>query len=96
MCAQQHTYAGLEFTHLVVFPKDSAVYASARQSCCGKIRIFLIFSSEDGSVYSRNGREDSWEEVAGERAKEIRALARKVQYNRLAPVYTANTEFAWQ
>ena len=94
MCAREHKYQGLQITHLLVSENSNTTYLSAREPCCGKIYIFLI-SNTDNSVYARNGRLDSWEEIDGRDAATIRALARKTQYNGLAPVYATNAAFSY-
>jgi hypothetical protein len=90
MCAREHIYKDLEFAYLLVYPE--AVYASTREPCCGKIRIFLI--QNKGGVYTRNGR--FWQEVSGEESQTIRGLARRVIDGEQAPVYTTNSPFSWQ
>ncbi len=75
----------MEFHHLVDFPKDNTVFGTARENGSGKLRIFIVFDRGEGNVYSRNCREDSWEEVKGEDAILIRA---RIRYCRnFIPIY---------
>ena len=62
MCAIN--FDTLEFEHIVEFTKDSTIFAAARETATGHIRLFLIYEAT-GNVYGRNGRADSWEELLG-------------------------------
>lgn len=86
-------YQDMEFRHLVEFPKDNAIFGTARENGSGKLRIFLIFNNAEGRVYSRNGYEDSWEEVTEDTALLIRA---KVKHSRkFIPVYKVQDHIAF-
>lgn len=78
----------IEFDHLVEFSKDHTVFAAARDNGNGHLRIFLVYN-DTGSVYTRNGRADSWEELVGQDADTIRAKV-KVSINNHIPVYRIN------
>ena len=57
-------YAVLEFDHIVEFTKDATLFAAARENGSGHLRLFLI-REDTGSVYTRNGKVESWEELTG-------------------------------
>ena len=80
-------YAELRFDHLVRFTHDRTIFAAARENGSGHIRLFLIF--EEGNVYSRNGRADSWEHLTGQDAETVRAKITDAQQNH-TPTYTIN------
>ena len=80
-------YAVLEFDHIVEFTKDNTVFAAARENGSGHIRLFLLTNT--GSVYTRNGRVDSWEELFGtDRENILTRLA--AARNTHIPVYRIN------
>jgi len=80
-------YAVLEFDHIVEFTKDNTVFAAARENGSGHIRLFLLTNT--GSVYTRNGRVDSWEELFGTDRENI--LTRiNVARSKHIPVYRIN------
>jgi hypothetical protein len=82
-------YAELHFDHLVIFEKDSTVFAAARENGNGHMRIFLIYE-ETGNVYTRNGRIDTWEELTGSDAANIRNRVSESRNNHI-PVYRINS-----
>ena len=80
--------SGIELEHIVIFAKDSTIFAAGRDQD-NHIRIFLI-NERSGNVYSRNGRVESWEEVYGDsRAAVIEDISR-ARYNRSIPIYRIN------
>lgn len=79
-------YQHLNFEHLVIFEKDSTVFAAARHNG-DKVRIFLIYE-RTGNVYTRNGRAESWEELYQSDACTIRNRVNESR-NRI-PVYKVN------
>ena len=52
----------IKIDHIVDFAKDNTTFAAARQDT--HLRIFLVHHNT-GSIYTRNGRADSWEELSG-------------------------------
>ena len=60
----------IKIDHIVDFSKDHSTFAAARDSI-GHLRIFLI-NDVTGTVYTRNGRADSWEELIGIKSELIR------------------------
>jgi hypothetical protein len=81
------TYEGLQFSHLVAY-EDNTVFAAARDSYTGHIKLFLINES-NGNVYVRNGRIGAWEELVDSDRTSI--IARFIAArNRHIPLYRAN------
>ena len=80
-------YAVLEFDHVVEFIRDNTVFAAARENGSGHIRLFLITNT--GSVYTRNGRVDSWEELFGTDRENILILLSAARSKNI-PVYRIN------
>jgi len=81
-------YNEIEFDHLVEFAEDRTIFVAARHNGSGHIRIFLI-REKTGSVYSRNGLLDSWEELFGSDRDSI--IARTIAArNRQIPTYRIN------
>jgi hypothetical protein len=77
----------IEFDHLVEFTKDRTTFAAARQDS-GHMRIFLAFN-DNGTIYTRNGRADSWEELYGGDARIITDKIELARHNHI-PVYRIN------
>ena len=84
-------YRELHFDHLVIFEKDNTIFAAARENGNGHMRIFLLFEAGRGRVYTRNGKVESWEEVAGQDAENIRSRVTESRGNQI-PVYHINGE----
>ena len=81
-------YSVLEFDHIVEFAKDHTVFAAAKENGNGHLRIFLVYE-ESGNVYTRNGREDSWEELLGGDRETILSRITAARHNHI-PVYKIN------
>ena len=60
----------LKIDHIVDFSKDNTTFAAGRENGNNHLRIFLV-NKVIGTVYTRNGRADSWEELSGERRQEL-------------------------
>jgi len=82
-------YAELKFDHLVVFEHDRTIFACARENGNGHTRLFLLFESGKGRVYTRNGRIDSWEQLFDSDADNIRSRVLDARDNYI-PVYRIN------
>jgi len=82
-------YAELKFDHLVVFEPDNAVFACAKENGNGHTRLFILFDGGTGRVYTRNGRADSWEQLVGTDADQIRNRVSEGKTNHI-PVYKIN------
>ncbi len=82
-------YAELKFDHLVIFEHDRTIFACARENGSGHTRLFLVFDDGDGRIYTRNGRIDSWENLDGQDAENIRNRIRESRNNHI-PVYKVN------
>ena len=82
-------YAELKFDHLVVFERDNTVFVCARQTDNNHARLFLVFDSGNGRVYTRNGRADSWEQLLDGDAEIIRGRICEERHNSI-PVYKIN------
>ena len=82
-------YAELKFDHLVIFEHDSTIFACARENGNGHTRLFLLFDSGNGRVYTRNGRVDSWEQLLDSDADNIRNRINDIKKNQI-PVYKIN------
>jgi hypothetical protein len=80
-------YTELSFDHLVIFEKDKTIFAAARENGNAHLRIFLIYDTT-GSVYTRNGRADSWEALSGNDRDAV--LAGVIAARSRVPVYTIN------
>jgi len=52
----------LKIEHIVDFAKENTSFVAARENSNNHLRIFLIHY-DTGTVYTRNGRADSWEEL---------------------------------
>ena len=76
----------IRIDHIVDFAKDCTTFAAARQ-IDGRLRIFLI-NDLTGTVYTRNGRADSWEEVIGSNYEHIRRIISEARGS--VPTYKIN------
>jgi hypothetical protein len=76
----------IEIDHIVLFERDNRVFAAGRDKDTRRIRIFLV-NEQNGSVYSRNGRTDSWDELYGEGRTEIVNRIFDARDSRRIPVY---------
>jgi hypothetical protein len=78
----------LEFDHLVEFTKDRTLFAAARENAYAHhLRIFLI---TEHSVYTRNGRADSWEELKGNEKNRI--IAKLCAVRQRIPLYKVHSD----
>jgi len=77
----------LSFDHIVEFSKDKTTFAAARENGNGHLRLLLI--TEQGNVYTRNGRADSWEEITGGARGNVLAKITEARSNHI-PVYRIN------
>lgn len=78
----------LSFDHIVEFSQDNTVFATAKESESGHLRIFLIVQST-GNVYARNGRVESWEQLDGYLKEEILTRIYVARQNKI-PTYRIN------
>jgi len=76
----------IRIDHIVDFSKDRTTFAAARQTD-GHLRIFLI-NDLTGTVYTRNGRADSWEELIGDKCELIRVKINEARG--CVPIYKVN------
>ena len=79
-------YQEVELDHLVIFEKDSSIFAAGREYETKRIRIFLI-KEDTGNVYARNGRADSWEELFGNFRGYVISNIMSARNKRSIPVY---------
>ncbi|MFA5725805.1 MAG: hypothetical protein WC937_06080 [Candidatus Omnitrophota bacterium] len=77
----------IRIDHIVDFAKDRTTFAAARDSSNGHLRIFLI-NDVTGTVYTRNGRADSWEELLGVKCELIRFKISEARG--CVPIYKVN------
>jgi len=82
-------YAELKIDHMVIFEHDHTIFACARENGSGHTRLFLVFESGNGRVYTRNGRIDSWEQLFDSDADNIRIRVRDARDNYI-PVFRIN------
>ncbi len=81
-------YSQLKFDHLVIFEQDHTIFLCARQADNNHTRLFLVFDSGNGHVYTRNGSADSWEQLIDGDAEIVRS---RISRERLEiPVYKIN------
>ena len=73
----------IKLDHLVV--SEEAIFACGRDHE-RKVRLFLIRENE-GKVYSRNGRSDSWEEIFGVNRADVVNRIVHARHNQSVPVY---------
>jgi hypothetical protein len=83
-------YSEVQLSHIVIFDRDSMVYAAGREN--NHVRIFLV-NEHTGNVYSRNGRADSWEEIWGSDRASVVARVIAARNHRNIPVYRINQAF---
>ena len=74
--------------HIIDSTKDYSTFAAARDSS-NKLRIFLV--KETGSVYARNAQADSWKELVGTLADNVRYCISKAR--QVVPVYKVNSAY---
>ena len=77
----------IKIDHIVDFSKDHTTFAAARENGNGHLRIFLI-NDVTGTVYTRNGRADSWEELIGVKCELIRVKITEARS--CVPIYRVN------
>ena len=77
----------IRIDHIVDFTKDQTTFAAARENGKGNLRIFLV-NHVTGTVYTRNGRADSWEELIGANCEIIRGKISEARGT--VPVYKVN------
>ena len=77
----------IRIDHIVDFSKDHTTFAAARENTSGNLRIFLV-NDNTGTVYTRNGRADSWEELIGINCELIRIKI--CQAREIVPIYKVN------
>ena len=73
----------LKLDHIVDFSKDSTTFAAGRENGNNHLRIFLV-NEVTGTVYTRNGRADSWEELSGEKRQQLIDCIEKARQDRRA------------
>ena len=78
----------IRIDHIVDFTKDHTTFAAARENGNGHLRIFLV-NDVTGTVYTRNGRADSWEELTGSDRDTIIARIIAARNNNI-PTYRIN------
>ena len=79
----------IKIHHIVDSTKDCATFATARENGSNKIRIFLV--KDSGSVYARNGQTETWKELVGSLADNIRyCISRARDY---VPVYRVSAVY---
>jgi len=78
--------------HIVLFEKDGIVYAAGRDKDSNHIRIYLI-KEQEGTVYARNGRNDSWDEIYGSARGDVIGRISAARNARRIPVYHINDYF---
>lgn len=83
-------YTAVELNHIVLFENDHTVFAAGRERENNHIRVFLV-NERTGSVYSRNGRADAWEEVYGENRSALINNIYSARSTSRVPVYRLNT-----
>jgi len=82
----------ITLNHIVLFEKDGIIYAAGREKDNNRIKIFLIKENE-GTVYSRNGRKESWEEIFGRARGDVIGQIVAARNTRRVPVYKINDYF---
>jgi hypothetical protein len=80
--------ADIKIHHIIDSTKDYSTFAAAREHGSNKIRIFLV---KDSGVYAHNGQADTWKELVGSVAAEIRhCISRDRDY---VPVYKVSSVY---
>ena len=79
--------AEIRIHHIIDSTKDYSTFAAAREHSSKKIRIFQV--KDSGSVYVRNGQAETWKELVGSLAENIRHCIN--QARQYVPVYRVNT-----
>ena len=78
----------IRIDHIVDFAKDNTTFAAARENGNNHLRIFLV-NHDTGTVYTRNGRADSWEELNSGLRDSILSCIIAARSN--VPVYRLNS-----
>ena len=81
---------GIRIHHIIDSTKDYSTFAAAREHGSNKIRIFLV--KDSGSVYAHTGQPDTWKEIVGSVAANIRYCISQARQS--VPVYKVNTAYA--
>ena len=79
-------YDDVTFSHLVLFQREEAIFSVGRTND-GHVRIFLAFGNGNGRVYSRNGAEDTWEEMDPSTASHIKNRIQQAHADEKIPKY---------
>ena len=79
----------IRIDHIVDFSKDHTTFAAARETGTEHIRIFLI-NDVTGTIYTRNGRADSWEQLVGANYEDIRIKIADARVCGCVPIYKIN------
>ena len=79
----------IKIHHIIDSTQDYSTFAAGRDSS-NKLRIFLV--KETGSVYARNAQADSWKELVGSLADNIRYCISQARNS--VPVYKINTAYS--
>lgn len=82
----------ITLNHIVLFEKDGYIYAAGRERDNNHIKLFLI-KEQDGTVFSRNGRKESWEEIFGSDRGDVIGQIISARNTRRIPVYKINSSF---
>ena len=80
--------SNLRFTHFVDIPSCDCTIGTARRSDNNRTKLFLIINHK-GSIYTRNGLNDTWVELACSDSQQIRSLVEQV-VDGGAPRYSTN------
>ena len=83
-------YAELRFEHIVVFTREDTIFVCGRQTDTDRMRLFLVFGYGEGTVYTRNGRADSWEILEDYEAEIVRQRIRESKTSSTIPIYYLN------
>ena len=79
----------IKIDHIVDFSKDHTSFAAARENSSGHLRTFLV-NYNTGTVYARNGRAESWEELIGNSGELIRIKICQARDGAIVPIYKVN------
>ena len=70
-------YKELKIEHIVVFNQEQTIFACTRENGSGRMRIFLAFANGEGTIYTRNGRAESWTRLNESDAGTVREYIRQ-------------------